>query len=205
MTELFRRRDVRAASPPPAPAAPGEVVLPWAGEPQAPAGDEPDDDLDLHEGWERPRIGTLTVLLAVGVLAVAAFIGGVLVQKNHDAGLASASGTRARAAGAFPAGGFPAGGFGAGTGAGAGAGAGGPTAAAAAPPVVVGTVAAVKGSDLTVKNFAGATVVVHVPAGTPVTLPGLIPLAPGMTVSVTGTKAADGSVTATAVVARKPG
>ena len=51
-------------------------------------------------------------------------------------------------------------------------------------------------------NFAGTKVVVRVPAGTPVTTPGLTGLKKGQTVSVEGTRASDGTVTATAVVSR---
>ena len=69
-------------------------------------------------------------------------------------------------------------------------------------PVVVGTVVSVGTDRITVKNFAGAQVVVHVPAGTPVTTAGLGGLTKGRTVLVQGTRAQDGTVTATAVVSR---
>ena len=74
--------------------------------------------------------------------------------------------------------------------------------AAGGAPAVVGTVASVGTDRITVKNFAGAQVVVRVPAGTPVTSAGLGGLRKGQTVLVQGTKAQDGSVTATAVTAR---
>ena len=133
---------------------------------------------------------------------------------------AGAAGGGGFGGGGFGGGGFGGGGFGGGgqgngapTGAGGGAGAdaggaggaaggaaGGDT--AAATPIVVGTVTSVTPTTLMVKNFAGTVVIVHVPAGTPVTSRGLAGLKPGVTVAVTGTRAADGSVTATSVVSR---
>ena len=88
--------------------------------------------------------------------------------------------------------------------AGAGAGAGLPAGGAGATgvPVVVGTVVSVGVDRITVKNFAGTQVVVHVPAGTPVTAAGLGGLKKGGTVLVQGTRTQDGTVTATAVVGR---
>jgi hypothetical protein len=59
--------------------------------------------------------------------------------------------------------------------------------------------------ELVVKNFAGLKVSVHVAVGIPVTTSGLGGLKAGATVSVTGTKAGDGSITATSVVSRKAG
>jgi len=85
--------------------------------------------------------------------------------------------------------------------AGGGGGAGTRT-GTAGTPVVVGTVESVAPNEITVKNFAGATVVVKVPAGTPVTTSGLHGLAKGQTVSVEGSRASDGTVTASAIVSR---
>ncbi len=180
-------------------------------------GDDGGDDLDLLEpSWTPPRrLGRLTVLLVAGILIAAGFGAGAVVQKQHDKGLAG-SGTGAAAlarafrgaggGGAFPgAAGVTGAGAGAAAGSGAGTGAGTGATTAQGIPVAVGTVVSASGSTLTVKNFAGTQVVVHVPAGTPVTVPGLGGLRAGLTVSVVGTKAADGSVTATSVVARSAG
>jgi hypothetical protein len=69
-------------------------------------------------------------------------------------------------------------------------------------PVVVGTVAGIRDATVTVKNLGGRTVTVTVLATARVTTTGMNPLASGVTVAVYGTKSADGTVTATAVVAR---
>jgi hypothetical protein len=176
-----------------------------------------DDDLDLvAEVNHRP--GRTTVLLIAGILATVAFIGGVAVQKTFGetsaAALpgAAAGGLAGRAAGANGFGGFPgagqaggaAPGAAAGPGATAGAGAGG-AGGAAATPVVVGTVTKLSGSALTVKNLGGKSVKVTVPEGATVTLvagKSLTTLKTGATVSVAGTTATDGTVTATSITVR---
>jgi hypothetical protein len=110
-----------------------------------------------------------------------------------------ASGTGAGSA----AGGFgPLTGTSGGTAAASGAGGSGPGSSSGVP-VVVGTVRAVSETTLVVTNFAGTAVTVHVPASATVTTPGLGGLTVGATVSVSGTRRADGSVTATAVVSRR--
>jgi hypothetical protein len=174
-----------------------------------------DEDLDLFEPSWTPtrRFGRVTAVLAAGIVAALAFTGGVLVQKRHDQGLAGSGGgaaaafNRLRSSGGLGGGGFSFGGGTAGATGGTGAGTGSPgvgsgTGAAAGTPVVVGTVVSISGSTLKVKNFAGTVVTVTVPATASVTTTGLTPLKAGMTVSVSGTKAADGSVTAGAVVSR---
>jgi hypothetical protein len=166
-----------------------------------------DDDFDMHQNWGGRKVSRLTSILAVGIIAAAGFAGGVALQKNHDVGLTTASTTT----GAGRASAFAGAGGGFGGGAGGGAGGSGTTAggttngtgAAAATPAVVGTIASVSGSTITVKNFAGTTVTVHIPATASVTTPGLTPLTAGMTASVVGAKAADGSITATAVTAHR--
>lgn len=181
----------------------------------------------------RPKLGRLGALLAAGVVAALAFTGGVLVQKNHDRGLSGAAradmpgpGGQEGAAQRIPGGGagMPGGYGGTGSGTDSGSrssgsgkagssassapGSGGSTtgsgsSGASATPVVVGSIVSVKGSALTVKNFAGRSVTVHVPDDTPVTVPGLSgELRAGTTVSVTGTTAADGSVTAATITVR---
>jgi hypothetical protein len=192
-------------------------------DPDADSGDPDAEDLDLlDQVWTPPRqFSRLTVILAAGVVAALAFGGGVLVQKRHDTGLAGASNSGAAAAarqfarangfgGTGATGGFGAGAPGTGGAAGSGAagsggtGSGG-TGSASGTPVVVGTVVSVGQGTLVVQNFAGAKVSVHVPAGTPVTAASLTGLRAGMTVSVIGTKAADGTVTATSVSSRSNG
>jgi hypothetical protein len=204
---------------------PDQAYGPQAGAPEDLGAVDP-EDLDLLDTvWAPPRrISRLTVLLAGGLVAAIGFGGGVLVQKNHDAGISTSSaagaGAAARAfARANGFGGATGGGFGAGTGASAGTGgAGSGTGSGAAgsgstgsgsavsgPPVVVGTVVSLVPGTLVVQNFAGTKVTVHVPAGTPVTTTSLSGLRAGVSVSVTGTKAADGTVTATSVQSRSNG
>jgi hypothetical protein len=197
------------------------------------------DDLDLLESaWTPPRrVNRWTAVLVGGLVAALGFGGGVLAQKNHDAGLVSSSGGAGAAArvfarangfggngssrgngtpgagGAFGQGGAQ-GGLGgdlpgAGTGSGSGRSGSGPggsgSGTSSGTPVVVGTVVSVGDGVLVVQNFAGAKVTVKVPAGTPVTTAGLTGLRAGDRVSVTGAKAADGTVTASSVVSRNRG
>jgi hypothetical protein len=61
----------------------------------------------------------------------------------------------------------------------------------------------ISGSTLKVTNFAGTIVTVTVPVTTTVTVTGLGGLTVGAPVSVVGTKAADGTVTATSITSRK--
>lgn len=182
----------------------------WDGAPIEPAA----DDLDLLAEPER-KVTRLTVILAAAVIAGLAFVGGVMVQKQFGTSAGAAGGMSA-ASGQMPSGSgesgeFPggAGGFGEGmgdAGAAASAGTGGDSAAAAdtATPVLVGTVTKVSGNTLTVKNFGGVTVTVKVPAGTTISDSSdtaLSGLAKGATVSVTGTEADDGTVTASTITA----
>ena len=193
-----------ATMPPPPVAAPPALFPP-----AAPAGE--DDDLFDRE-WDRPRrTNRLTAVLVAGLVAVAGFAAGVIVQKQHDANLtatptagfagAGAGAGRQRAGGST---GLGAGGALPGTSSGAGAGAAAPSGAAASGvPVVVGTVKSISGTTLVVTNFAGTAVTVQVPASATVTSSGLGGLAVGVPVSVEGSKAADGTVTATAVVSHQ--
>ncbi len=160
----------------------------------APQSAMPDtDDADFAEVPPKRRVPLLTKGLIVGILMVLAFGGGVMIQKQHDAGSASATS------------GFPsfAGGIPAGAGASNGGASGGSTAASG--PVVVGTVVGVAGTDVTVKDLGGSTHVVHVSATTGLatsTVDWSTSLKPGTTVSVNGTKADDGTITATTVTQR---
>jgi hypothetical protein len=193
------------------PVAPKDHVDPqevsWAGAPIEPA----DEDLDLLAESNR-RPGRLTITLVAAILATVAFGGGVLVQKHYGGTTTAAGGLGAAGAGGALNRNFPGaygnfGGAGAGAG-GAGAAGGAQTggAAAADTPSVVGTVVKVSGTTVTVKNFAGKLITVKVPAGTTISLSSTLTLTglkAGTSVAVVGTAAADGSVTASAVTARK--
>jgi len=148
--------------------------------------DEPDDGDVLDEGWDAParKTSKLTLLLVGGVIVALGFGAGVLVQKNHDSTLLGGA-LRARpAVGGAPAartqGADQAGG----------------------PPAVVGTVSAVTGETLTVTDFGGTAVTVTVPGTATVSASGLGHPKVGDPVSVSGTKGADGAVTATSVTVR---
>ena len=170
-----------------------------------------EDDADITAVPPRRRVPALTKLLFVAIVGALAFGGGVLVQKQHDAALTSASRVPDFAS-LFAGGGLPAG---------VGPGGGGTTASSAPAagggtgssgggsagdvPVLIGTVESVSGSDLTVKDFGGTSHVVHATATTTLSIVSADwsgSLKAGATVSVQGTKAADGSVTATAVTQR---
>jgi hypothetical protein len=142
----------------------------------------------------KKRLPALTAALSLAVVGAAAFIGGVEVQKHYRSSSSSAatSGTAAAAfaaaRGAFGrgsatrAGGF--GGFG---------GAGGAT---------IGTVTLIKGTTLYVTEATGNTVLVHTAPASRVTktVAGTIQtIHPGDSVAVTGTAAANGSVTAASI------
>ena len=156
------------------------------------------DDADFAELPPKRRVPVFTKGLIVGILMVVAFGGGVMIQKQHDASSASASA-------GFPsfAGGIPAG-VGAGGGGASNGGASGGSSAASGP-VVVGTVVGVAGNDVTVKDLGGSTHVVHVSATTDLATTSVTwstSLKPGTTVSINGTKADDGTITATTVTQR---
>lgn len=200
----------------PATGGPGDDLAaeyPRAGGALAPRNDRGEagaDDLDLlGPDPSRPKLGRLGALLAAGIVAALAFTGGVLVQKNHDRGLSGAArggmpgiGDQEGAAQRGPDGGAGMPGGDGGTGAGGSTTDSG-SSGASATPVVVGSIVSVKGSALTVKNFAGKSVTVHVPDDTPVTVPGLSgAVRAGATVSVTGTTATDGTVTAATITVR---
>ncbi len=161
---------------------------------------EGDDDLDLAPPPRR-HLGALTGTLLAGLLAAGTFAGGVLAQKSHDRGLlAGATVGRAGRAAAFAGGGVAGGGLGGGA-----SGGGARSDAAAAGPVVIGTVVSSTATSLVVKNFAGRTVTVSLSEGTAVTRSTAVApaaLRPGTAVSITGTTAPNGSVTATAVTSR---
>lgn len=97
------------------------------------------------------------------------------------------------------------GGAASGDGAASGTGAGAGETVGAGTPVAVGTIKTVSGTTLTLTDFGGNVITVHVPPTATVTTVGLSPPAVGSPVSVVGTKAADGSVAATAVTVRSAG
>jgi len=195
MTDAFVRGAPQpVASPPSLPPTPPTAM------------DLEDDDGDITALPPRRRVPGLTKLLFLAIIGTLAFAGGVLVQKQHDASLTT---TPASLASLF-AGGLPTGGGG-----GLGGGLGGaPTSSAPATngsgstgdvPVLIGTVDAVNGSDLTVKDLGGTSHVVHATATTTISVVSADwsgSLKVGATVSIQGSKAADGSVTATAVTQR---
>jgi hypothetical protein len=162
---------------------------------------DPDDDL-FDESWDAPKKSNrLTVVLVVALLVVAGFAGGVLVQKHHDVGLAAAAaGVTPRRAGA--AGGGNGGGRGQGAQAGTAPAAGAGAEAATGAPVVEGKVRTVNKDSIEVTDGSGAVVRVFVPPTATVSAHGLGGIVFDDSVSVTGTKEVDGSVTATSVTAR---
>jgi hypothetical protein len=168
-------------------------------QPDVPEGTSPQsampdtDDADFAEPPPRRRVPMLTKGLIVGILMVVAFGGGVMIQKQHDASSTSASSGVPSFSGGIPAG----------AGASSGGASGGSTAASG--PVVVGTVVGVAGNDVTVKDLGGSTHVVHVSATTGLATTSVdwsTSLKPGTTVSINGTKADDGTITATTVTQR---
>jgi hypothetical protein len=151
----------------------------------------------------RKRLPAVTAVLSLAVVAAGAFIGGIEVQKHYRS---SSSGTSGAAAAALPfgrAGAFTGaggrGGFGQGgaTGGGGfgnfGGGAGGAT---------IGTVTLIKGSTLYITEASGNTILVHTAPTSRVTktVGGTMQtIHPGDNVAVTGTQAANGSVTAASI------
>lgn len=172
---------------------------PLPAEPARPADRAPDDDAEYLEPPPKRHVPALTKLLVVGILVAISFAGGVLVQKEHDASLTSAVPAFRGGAGGLPA--FPSG-----AGAtGGGSSTSGGSSTAASGPVLVGTVESVSGGDITVKDFGGKTHAVHTGATTGLATTGAdwsTSLPPGTTVSIEGTKADDGTVTATTITRR---
>jgi len=183
------------------------------------------DDLDLLAEPVR-RVTRLTLILIAAVIAGVAFVGGVVVQRQvgGSAGTAGGGAASAMPGGASGFGGFGAesGGFGGGAngfggGSGdadgsdadtgrtdAGRGGAGADSASSGAPVVVGTVTRISGRTLTVKNFAGSVITVKVPVGTTISdssKTALGGLTKGVAVSVVGSEAADGTVTASSITA----
>jgi hypothetical protein len=144
----------------------------------------------------------VTVGLASLVLIVAGFIGGVLVQKNFGTSSNSTGGAAAFNPAAL-ASRAAAGGFGnRGNGGTGGTGTGGTGTGGAA---TAGTVTLVDGSTVYVTTSTGDVVIVHTDANTAVQsqqTEAVKDIKVGATVTVTGTTASDGSVTATRITAQ---
>jgi hypothetical protein len=169
----------------------------------APADDQGfDADEEFGEPSRGRRLSRITAGLVVAVVCALAFTGGVLVQKHHDASTTTATGLPSLGAGGLPnfgAGGFPPGLGGAGSGSTAGG------TSTASGPAVIGTVVAVHGNDITVKDIAGKTHVVHTTTSTSLvhqTDTSLPRLTPGASITVDGAAASDGSIAATTVTTR---
>lgn len=169
-----------------------------------------DDDLESKLQARAPfPVTRLTAGLAGLVLVVAGFLGGVLVQKNFgtasssnsNSGLTPASlASRAAAFGNF---GNRGGGGTGGTGTG-GTGTGGAGTGTGAP--TTGKITLVDGTTVYVTTSTGDVVIIKTNSSTTVradqTLT-LKQLTVGSTVTVTGTTASDGSVTATSITQQK--
>jgi hypothetical protein len=134
-------------------------------------------------------------LVSTGLI-VAGFLGGLLVQKNFGATATTAT--------AFP--GAAAGGNGFGQGASAGAGGPGGATASSGSGATTGTVKLVDGNTVYLTTASGATVTVKVSDSTALLLSqaaALKDLPAGAAITVQGTTAADGSITATTVTTQK--
>jgi hypothetical protein len=161
-----------------------------------PLDDDPfDDDLAVQLARRASRPPTpLTLGLGGVVLVVAGFIGGVMVEKGHPTN-SSGGNTPAISGTGFPG----RGGFG-------GGGGGGGTGGQAAANTITGTVKLVDGTTVYITLADGTIVTVKTTSTTTVqsqqTL-NLSDLAVGATVSVRGSTASDGTVTATQVTTTK--
>lgn len=159
------------------------------------------------------RYNAITLALAAAMLVAAGVFAGVMLQKHQGSsrttGAASAAGVRAGNFGNFGGGEFR--GFGGAAPGGAapggaapgGAAPGGDASATSTVPAVIGSVTAIKGSSLTVRNLGGTSVTVTTSTTTAITTHGLDSrLKVGDEVVVLGTRQANGSVAATAVTVR---
>jgi hypothetical protein len=156
-------------------------------------------DAELARAMRPRRVPPVTAALLVAVLLALAFVAGVLVQKRHDKGITGSNGTSVARLFAARGAGTGAGGLG-GFGAAAPAGAAGSAASPTGVPAVIGDVVRVQGTTLTVRNLGGQVVTVRTTSATTVTgAASVAALRPGEGVAVSGTRAADGTVRATAI------
>lgn len=167
---------------------------------------EPPDARDVSAELAAPprrKLPWLTLLLSAGVVAVAAFTGGVLVEKHHKDSANPFSQLAVSRAGSSSGAGRTGGGFGfGGGGATAGGGSGTGTGAGAAGGLTLGTVKLVDGDTIYLTDAQGDTVKVTTNGSTKVTQSKdgkVSDLKPGQTVTVRGTRSASGDVTATTV------
>lgn len=200
----------------------GFVADPPGEDPEAVLAEPPNTDDIAAELSAPPRrkLPWLTLLLAAGVVAAGAFVGGVEVQKHQGGGGANAfasalrSGTAGRSGATAGAtgggfGGFGGGGFGGGsrTGAGAGAGTGaaggaGGAGAAGGGTTTTGTVKLVDGTTIYVTDSSGNIVKVTTNGSTKVNLAKtgkVSDIKAGQTVTVSGTPDSSGDVAAGSV------
>jgi hypothetical protein len=170
--------------------------------PEPVAFDDPDSEWMIEDQHKDVRLRIPTAVLVVLLIAAVGFWGGAALQKHHGstgavAGSASARAAFANASGRSGFGAQAAGGF-SGT-------AGAATAAGAA---TTGLVTEVQGNTVYVTDDTGALVKVTVNASSSIrrTSSGLDGgLQTGDTVIVRGAKAADGTITATSIIATAKG
>ena len=154
--------------------------------------EDPDDAWPTGPAKRGLRLRGSTAALALLIAVAAGFWGGALAEKHHNPPTSAAISALANRLSAARAGGFG-GGFGGGSGLGAANGA----------VATSGLVTGVQGQTLYVTDASGALVKVTFAPSATVTnsaASSLTGLHTGQTVVVRGTKKADGSVTATAVV-----
>lgn len=147
----------------------------------------------------RAKLPSLTLALAVIVVASAGFLGGAIVGKHYGS---SGSGSLASEFSRFAAARASAT-AGAGSGSGAGlSGRGGGGGEFAAGNATIGTIKLIDASTVYVQTLEGDIVQVSTSAGTKVTVSSTVPikdLQPGETVIVEGSKNSRGGVTATSI------
>jgi hypothetical protein len=165
--------------------------------------DDPDSEWLIEDNHKELRLRVPTAVLLVLLLAASGFWGGAALQKHHTKTTAATGAAATRAAFAGAAGART--GFG---GAGATGGTGTGTGTGAAAAATSGLVTEVEGNVVYVTDTTGALVKVITSPTTTITRTSnnlADGLQTGDTVIVRGTKAADGSVTATALIATAAG
>jgi hypothetical protein len=173
--------------------------------PDGVAFDDPDSEWIVEDQRKDVRLRIPTAVLVVLLIAACGFWGGAALQKHHSK--STTVGATASARAAFASGATGRTGF-AGAGATNPAGAGAATGAGATGAATSGLVTDVQGSTVYVTDQTGALIKVAVGATTTITRTSNSTdggLQTGDTVVVRGAKAADGTVTATAIVATAKG
>jgi hypothetical protein len=174
-----------------------------AGDPTPDGASRVTDDLAAELAAHAPRRmwNRATVYLGAAALVVAGFLGGIQVQKNYGTVATTTPATNRAGLGGANGGGYFGGGGLAGQ-AGSGTGATGTSAAAA----TTGKVKLVDGTTVYVETSTGDVVTVKTGAQTKVTTSTTTPLkslAAGDSITVQGSTASDGTVTATSVTKSK--